>query len=168
MKRLGQAVLVVAVAAVGWYQFAGRPLPGVDGVREADVEAPVGVAEHPPGQSGAPSRAPGAEDARRAFEQRASGRMLRVGGRVVRTLADDRDGSRHQRFIIETDSGQTLLVAHNIDLAPRLDGLKAGDSVTLYGEYEWNDQGGIMHWTHHDPAGRHEAGYIEWRGRKYQ
>jgi hypothetical protein len=94
--------------------------------------------------------------------------MLRVDGRVALTLADDRDGSRHQRFIIETNGGQTLLVAHNIDLAPRLDGLKAGDSVALYGEYEWNDQGGIMHWTHHDPAGRHEAGYIEWRGRKYQ
>jgi hypothetical protein len=163
MKRLGQAVLVVAVAAVGWYQFAGRPLPGAEEAPEGGLE----LAEQPAGEP-AQSRATGADAARRAFEERASGRMLRVDGRVARTLADDRDGSRHQRFIIETNGGQTLLVAHNIDLAPRLDGLKAGDSVALYGEYEWNDQGGIMHWTHHDPAGRHEAGYIEWRGRKYQ
>ncbi len=163
MKRLGQAVLVVAVAAVGWHQFAGRPLPGREEVQEAR-EVGTGLA----GRPGESARAVGGDAARQAFEDRASGRMLRVAGRVVRTLADDRDGSRHQRFIIETDGGQTLLVAHNIDLAPRLEGLKAGESVSLYGEYEWNEQGGIMHWTHHDPAGRHHAGYIEWQGRKYR
>lgn len=160
MKRLGQAVLVVAVAAVGWHQFAGRPLPGPEGPQDGGVELAAQRAVLPREAYG--------DAAQQAFEQRASGRMLRVDGRVIRTLADDHDGSRHQRFIIQTNSGQTLLVAHNIDLAPRLEGLKAGESVALYGEYEWNDQGGIMHWTHHDPAGRHAAGYIEWRGRKYQ
>lgn len=91
-----------------------------------------------------------------------------VRGRVQRTLSDDRDGSPHQRFIIVTNSGQSLLVAHNLDLAPRLEGLSAGDEVSVYGEYEWNAQGGIMHWTHDDPQGTHETGYVEWRGRRYQ
>lgn len=36
---------------------------------------------------------------------------------VVRVLADDERGSRHQRFIIRPDSAQTLLVAHNIPLS---------------------------------------------------
>ena len=83
-------------------------------------------------------------------------------------MSDDRDGSPHQRFIIVTNSGQSLLVAHNLDLAPRLKGLSAGDEVTVYGEYEWNPQGGVMHWTHDDPQGSHETGYVEWRGRRYQ
>lgn len=161
MKRLMQVVLVAVVTVVAWRQIADRPMAGAG-------ESPDPALEVSGGPSAALGRAGGPDAAREAFEQRASGRMLRVMGRVVRTLADDRDGSPHQRFIIATDSGQTLLVAHNLDLAPRLEELKAGEELVVYGEYEWNDQGGIMHWTHDDPAGRHEAGYIEWLGRKYQ
>lgn len=119
-------------------------------------------------QSAAPLRDTAVDEARRAFEQQARGRQLTVQGRVQRTLSDDRDGSPHQRFIIVTNSGQSLLVAHNLDLAPRLEGLAAGDEVTVYGEYEWNAQGGVMHWTHDDPQGIHVTGYVEWRGRRYQ
>ena len=103
-----------------------------------------------------------------AFTRGASGTMMTVRGRVERLLADDNDGSPHQRFIIRTDAGVTLLIAHNIDLAPRLTGLAAGDTIEAHGEYEWNDKGGLMHWTHKDPGGRHAAGYIEWQGRRFQ
>lgn len=56
---------------------------------------------------------------------------------MIRVLADDLDGSRHQRFIVELSSGQTLLISHNIDVAPRIDGLNVGDSVRFNGEYVW-------------------------------
>jgi hypothetical protein len=79
---------------------------------------------------------------------------------VIRVLADDLDGSRHQRFIVQLASGQTLLITHNIDIAPRISGLKAGDSVSFNGEYVWNEKGGVIHWTHHDPQGRHVAGWV--------
>ena len=65
-------------------------------------------------------------------------------------------------------SGQRLLVAHNIDLAPRIEDLKVGDRVEFHGEYEWNAQGGVIHWTHGDPAGRHPDGWLKHRGRVYQ
>jgi Protein of unknown function (DUF3465) len=110
----------------------------------------------------------GAEVAQAAFENHWRGRIINASGVVERILADDRDGSPHQRFIIRTNGGISLLVAHNLDLAPRLEGLARGDPVALRGEYEWNPQGGVLHWTHDDPQGRHEAGYIEWRGRRYQ
>lgn len=103
-----------------------------------------------------------------AFVEHADGRQLQVRGAVERTLADDRDGSPHQRFIIRTNSGISLLIAHNLDLAPRLDGLAAGEQIRAFGEYVWNEKGGVLHWTHDDPAGRHPDGYIEWRGRIYQ
>ncbi|MEQ8857468.1 MAG: DUF3465 domain-containing protein [Pseudomonadales bacterium] len=95
---------------------------------------------------------------------------VQVGGvgEVVRVLADDRDGSRHQRFILRLNSGRTLLVAHNIDLAPRIPGLAAGDRVEFYGEYEWNERGGVLHWTHHDPQGRHPDGWLKHGGRTYR
>ena len=87
---------------------------------------------------------------------------------MTRVLADDNDGSRHQRFIMELPSGTTLLVAHNIDLAPRVAGLSVGDRVSFRGEYEPNDRGGVLHWTHHDPAGRHPGGWLEHGGRRYE
>ena len=103
-----------------------------------------------------------------AFANRISDLQVAGAGLVVRLLRDDNEGSRHQRFLLEISNGQTLLVAHNIDLAPRIDDLKVGDSVSFFGEYEWNAQGGVIHWTHQDPAGRHPDGWLEHGGRRYQ
>ena len=104
----------------------------------------------------------------RAFKNRTSNVQVEGEGRVTRILADDLDGSRHQRFIVRLASGQTLLIAHNIDLAPRVAGLQEGDRVSFYGEYVWNAQGGKIHWTHHDPEGRHVAGWLKHNGQTYQ
>ncbi|WP_272975496.1 DUF3465 domain-containing protein, partial [Alcanivorax jadensis] len=77
-------------------------------------------------------------------------------------------GSRHQKFILELASGQTILIAHNIDLAPRIPDLRDGESVSFYGEYEWNERGGVVHWTHHDPQGRHVDGWLKHDGKTFQ
>jgi len=103
-----------------------------------------------------------------AFEARRSDYQLEDSGIVARVLADDNSGSRHQKFILEFAAGHTVLVAHNIDLAPRIGGLKEGDTVRFFGEYEWNDRGGVVHWTHRDPQGRHVDGWLEHNGRRYQ
>lgn len=103
-----------------------------------------------------------------AFKNRQGDLQVQGQGRVIRVLPDDVDGSRHQRFILELDTGQALLIAHNIDLAPRLEQLRKGDTVSFYGEYEWNDKGGVIHWTHHDPNQRHEDGWLKHRGKIYQ
>ncbi|EKF9757040.1 DUF3465 domain-containing protein [Vibrio cholerae] len=89
-------------------------------------------------------------------------------GQVSKVLPDDNDGSRHQNFILKLNSGQTLLVAHNIDLAPRIPNLKVGDSVEFYGEYEWNKKGGVLHWTHKDPQNRHAHGWLKHNGQVYE
>ena len=94
--------------------------------------------------------------------------LVQGEGEVVRVLTDDIVGSRHQRFILKTSIGQTVLIAHNIDLAERIPNLEVGDRVEFKGEYEWNDQGGVIHWTHHDPQGRHEAGWLKHDGETYQ
>src|SRR5215213_6040665 len=104
----------------------------------------------------------------RAFASRASNIQVQGEGTVVRVLPDDLDGSRHQRFIVKLASGQTLLFAHNIDIAPRVDGLEAGDSVRFSGEYVWNAKGGVIHWTHHDPGGRHVSGWVIHNGKTYK
>ncbi|NNF52364.1 MAG: DUF3465 domain-containing protein [Gammaproteobacteria bacterium] len=109
----------------------------------------------------------GGEAVLRAYAARRSDEWLEAGGVVTRTLADDNKGDRHQRFIVEVAPGHTLLIAHNIDLAPRVP-LKAGDRVVMRGEYEWTDKGGVLHWTHHDPGGRRDGGWIRHAGKTYR
>lgn len=104
---------------------------------------------------------------RHAFEGRQNDLQIKGAGTVVRLLPDDNKGSRHQKFILELKSKQTLLVAHNIDLAPRVEGLVVGDRVQFFGEYEWNKRGGVIHWTHHDPRNQHAHGWLIHRGKKY-
>jgi hypothetical protein len=103
-----------------------------------------------------------------AYKNQLSDLQVQGVARVHKLLPDDNKGSRHQRFIIKFDSGLSVLVAHNIDLAPRLNNLKAGDMLGFNGEYEWNDRGGVLHWTHRDPAGRHAHGWLELNGKRYQ
>ncbi|WP_353979350.1 DUF3465 domain-containing protein [Salinicola endophyticus] len=105
---------------------------------------------------------------RAAFQAQREAVWVEGEGRVQRLLPDDDEGSRHQRFILALGDGQTLLIAHNIDLAPRLDGLARGDSVRFRGEYVWNARGGVVHWTHRDPRGERPGGWLEWSGRRYR
>ncbi len=103
-----------------------------------------------------------------AFNNRQSDLQVQGVGVVTRILSDDLEGSRHQKFILRLGTGQTLLVSHNIDLAPRVNGLMVGDTVEFYGEYEWNPKGGVIHWTHHDPNNYHVGGWLKHSGRTYE
>lgn len=103
-----------------------------------------------------------------AFDNHRSDVLIRGTGWVCRMLSDDLEGDRHQRFILRLASGKTLLVAHNIDLAPRLMKLELGDRVEFSGEYEWTPEGGVLHWTHRDPHGRHIGGWLKHEGHTFQ
>ncbi len=134
-----------------------------------------------PTEPGTPARAPsaqvqtanpGASTAQAVEQIRQASRnpdakfWTTIQGNVVKLLKDDRDGSQHQRFLVEIAPDITLLVAHNIDLAPRIP-VAQGDAVTIKGEYVWNNRGGVLHWTHHDPKGR-KGGWVEVAGKRYE
>lgn len=103
----------------------------------------------------------------RPFGKRDTGSWIEVKGFVTRLLSDDHDDSRHQRFVIDIGSRVTLLIAHNIDLAKRVP-IGMGDRVQVRGMFEWNDLGGLVHWTHHDPLGIEDGGYVRYRRRDYR
>jgi hypothetical protein len=84
----------------------------------------------------------------------------------VRLLADEDDGSRHQRIVLRLRGQQTLLVAHNLGVAARVP-LGLGDRIRFRGIYEWNDLGGLVHWTHRDPMGFEDGGWIRYRRKTY-
>jgi hypothetical protein len=104
----------------------------------------------------------------KAFSNHESNLQVSGQGVVTKILPDDRSGTRHQRFIIMLASGQTLLIAHNIDIAPRIRNLQEGDLVQFSGEYEWNDKGGVIHYTHRAPKGGHISGWLEHAGKRYE
>lgn len=103
-----------------------------------------------------------------AYNNHKSDVQVQGVGTVVRILSDDNKGSRHQKFILKLSSGQTILIAHNIDLAPRINSISNGDQIQFYGEYEWNKKGGVVHWTHKDPNGYHVGGWLKHNGKTYQ
>ena len=95
----------------------------------------------------------------KAFANKKSDVQVSGSGVVIKLLADDNQGTRHQKFLVKINAQQTLLVAHNIDLAPRVP-VQVNDNISFSGEYVYNPKGGIVHWTHHDPDGNHPAGWI--------
>jgi hypothetical protein len=110
----------------------------------------------------------GSGDVERAFNTHATDVQVTGEGTVLRTLSDDRSGTPHQRFILKLASGQTVLMSHNFALAPRIDDLKTGDTVSFSGEYVWNEQGGLIHRTHRDPRSHLVSGWLKHNGRIYQ
>lgn len=110
----------------------------------------------------------GLEVIAKSYQRKLSNVQVQSVGRVKAILRDDNDGSRHQKFILALENGLTVLVAHNIDLAPRVANLQKGDTVEFFGEYEYSTQGGVIHWTHRDPQHRHENGWLKHGGQTYQ
>ena len=104
---------------------------------------------------------------KKPFEKSDTDNWIEVTGFVRRLLSDDNDGSRHQRFILDIGDRRTIRVAHNIDLAERAP-VGMGDRVRVRGMYEWNELGGLVHWTHHDPHGVEDGGYVRYRTRVYE
>ncbi len=87
--------------------------------------------------------------------------------RVEKLLPDDREGLQHQRFLIALSNGTTVLVANDLHYGERVP-ISEGDLIRLRGEYVWNERGGVMHWTHRSDEPRHEGGWIELNGHRYQ
>ncbi|MDF7675647.1 DUF3465 domain-containing protein [Neisseriaceae bacterium ESL0693] len=113
----------------------------------------------------APSTSSAGLTIRQAHQQGLDKVIVNDSGAVVRILPDDIQGDRHQKFIVRTDGG-TVLIVHNIDMAPRLPDLRIGDRVGFQGEFIQNSKGGLVHWTH--CGVRKCRGWLEYKGKRYQ
>ncbi len=97
------------------------------------------------------------------YKSKTSGVFVTFKAKVINILSDDNDGSRHQRLILEHNN-MTVLLAHNIDVADRVP-VKKNDTITVNGQYEWNDKGGVVHWTH--KKDNNPYGWVMYNNKKY-
>ncbi len=103
-----------------------------------------------------------------AFAAKRSDVIVEADGVVTKILSDDNEGSRYQRLIVRVADRHTVLIGHNIDLAPRVADVRSGDAISFRGEYEYNERGGVIHWTHADPDGDRPGGWIRHDGKTYR
>ena len=98
-------------------------------------------------------------------EVTASGSVARVLG-----VRSGRSGA-HEGFLVHltgsSGRGLTVRVEDNVDLTGPIP-LEPGDAVTLRGEYIFDRRGGIIHYTHRDPRGRHPDGFVRVGDRVYR
>ncbi|MEL6431008.1 MAG: DUF3465 domain-containing protein [Planctomycetota bacterium] len=152
---------------------AADPAPSAGSQPGAPPKSTPPASEEPAANlPGEPARAKSNRDdtneIRKLFRANRSDVIVEAEGEVVHLLPDDTRGSQHQLFLVELTNGITLKLSHNIDLAPRIDALRKGDSIRFHGEYEWNAKGGVVHWTHKAKGNSsHEHGWIEHEGRRY-
>lgn len=155
-KFVKPVIVLVGAGLLGLYQHFHQPVSD----NGTGIAAPVTVSGSQAGNAG------GLDQIRAAQNDPDARFWVTVQGKVVKNLRDDRDGSAHQRFLLEVAPDITLLVAHNIDLA-RWVPVQEGSKIIITGEYVWNKRGGVLHWTHHDPRGR-QGGWIELNGQRYE
>jgi len=75
----------------------------------------------------------------------------------------------HEGFLLKLSRQCDLLlrVETNVDITGPVP-LQTGEVVTVKGQFEDDPSGGVIHWTHHDPRGRHVTGYVDAGGKLYQ
>lgn len=165
-RRLLLGAIYVSLGVLAWF---AQQQGWLDSDNTSNTQRPSSTQQHVPAKVSSQSNSLDNDNdfIAQLYRQRRSDEIVTAAGSVGKVLADDLKGSRHQRFLLDIGQDKWLLVAHNIDLAQKVP-LQQGDAVTVHGEYEWNEKGGVLHWTHHDPRGYHEDGYIEHNGKRYK
>lgn len=118
------------------------------------------------------NRGTSVEDARRAaaagcsqvasaYDSRRSDLWLTMSAPVSRLLPNSYGRFEHERFILRCPSGQTVLIENDVSVGQRVP-VGPGDPVAVHGQYIWNPQGGLIHYTHRG------NGWILFRGKLYE
>ena len=109
---------------------------------------------------------PGVHVVERAFYDKQSDLMVEVTGEIVRVVRPVKGNEGHQEFQLRLPNGQLLLVVRNTSAEDRIP-LETSDKVTVRGNYQWSELGGVIHGTQRDYSLDRMHGWIEHDGKKY-
>lgn len=129
MTPIKRIALLAVFAAAGYLLATNKQAPTLSETEETTVTRQADNSS----VQGADATSDSDARLQRAFENRESNLQIEGVGVVAKVLKDDTKGSPHQRFLLRTRTGQTLLVAHNIELAPRIVDIAEDDTVRFYG-----------------------------------
>lgn len=164
LKPVSIVILLAVLAVTWWLENRKEGEPSSGGTTSAE-RPPAGDSKSRSPRAEAPMPGDG------ALAQAIRGKRSRVWvegeGTIVHLLPDDRIAPRHQLCLVELDGGHTIKISHNVDLAPNVPWQK-GRRIEFRGRFEWNDKGGVVHWTHHDPQGRKPGGWLRYAGKTYK
>ena len=116
------------------------------------------------------SNGPPNKDVCAAYTAQSPKEEVRADGTVARILGLRRGPSgTHEGFLMKLSSGcdLTIRVETNTDLTGPVP-LHRGEHVVVKGEYVYYSLGGVLHWTHRDPRGHHEGGFVYANGKTYE
>jgi hypothetical protein len=119
----------------------------------------------PPRSVAAREAAVGCRAVHQDYVKRVSSVWVTLSATVERELPDSFGRYRHQRFIVRCAGGQTVLIVNDVSIGERVP-VMVGATVGVKGQYIWNSQGGLVHFTHHSDSGG-PGGWILWRGRVF-
>lgn len=109
---------------------------------------------------------PGVHIVEKAYYEKQSDLMVEVAGEVVRTVQPGEGNEGHQEFQMRLPNGQLLLVVRNTSDGSRIP-VEVNDMVTVRGEYQWSELGGIIHDAQRDYSLDRRHGWIELDGERY-
>lgn len=139
---------LILAGVIAWFRYSHKVVPEARPPRATVPDA------------GSIPRVVDSTSLQHAIATKAKDVAVEGSGKVVKLLPDDTEGDRHQRLLLDVSAQQTVLIAHNIDVGKRI-AVREGATVSFKGEYVWNDRGGVVHWTHHDPRGKHPDGWVK-------
>jgi len=108
----------------------------------------------------------GVHVAEKAFYDKQSDLMIEVSGTVVRVVEPVDGNEGHQEFQMRLSNGQLLLVVRNSSARNRVP-VESLDVVTVRGDYQWSELGGVIHGAQRDYSLGRRHGWVEVDGKKY-
>lgn len=106
----------------------------------------------------------------RTYASQGSRQEVLARGTIAGMLGEAQGRSGvHEGYMVQLDGRCDLLVRieTNVGITGPIP-LHRGEPVIIKGEYEYTATGGVIHWTHHDPSGRHVNGYVQAAGKFYR
>lgn len=85
---------------------------------------------------------------------------------VEKLLPDDLSGRPHQKILVRLSNGKSIQIISNLEFCDKAP-VSIGDKVSVGGQFIWTRRTGLVHWTHSDPSGQRQKGFLFFNGKDY-
>ncbi|HIP75819.1 MAG TPA: DUF3465 domain-containing protein [Psychromonas hadalis] len=102
------------------------------------------------------------------FNNQRGGEMVSSLGRIIKLLEDQTSPYLAQLILIRLNSGQKLIIKHNLKASTKIADLKVGEMIKFKGVYRWNSRGGMVVSTFENKQHPKRSGWVKFADKTYQ